>query len=682
MRKMVFVLFRYFSILLNNTKFGFLFGVFYLILQPIFNSKAQSLKDTLLLQTIQIEGSKSILKSSSPKAEIDSSILARSITLRLSELLSQNTPIFIKEYGRGAMATASFRGTAPSHTKVDWNGLELNSPMLGMVDFSLIPVYFTEEVKLLQGSSSLLESSGALGGTILLENKANWNNTFTGKLISGYGSYQTFDEYAQINIGNKKIQSRSALFYNASQNDFPFINKLNATIDPVTGGYIYETERNKNADYLNYGLLQEVYLQSGPNNTLSLKLWLQHNDRSIPQLLTNESDVSANINRQTEDALRSVAEWKRFGTQSRLSILSAISLQNSTYLLENRVSGAPNLVALDANSQVFSFVNKIAWQSQLNSMLSIASGLDVVQDHVNSENRNETEAATGYNKNRNNSSVYAKIDFQMNTSLNAYFLIREELIDLKHAALLPLLRFTDHPIPDKKFAVTGSLAENSHPPTLNDLYYLPGGNPNLLPEKGILADMGVTDEFSIGINRLHAGISLFHSNIHNWIIWLPTFQGYWEPSNISRVRSQGIEANISWVGYYRSVRYGVKGNYAFTATENRTVNSPAYGNQLPYIPKHSANLNFDFSWSLFYIDWIWNYYSKRYTTTANSEETYSDYLYPYLMNNIQLGMKIPVKTNSLSAECKVLNIFNEDYRTVLQRPMPGRNYQLVLRYDF
>jgi iron complex outermembrane receptor protein len=36
----------------------------------------------------------------------------------------------------------------------------------------------------------------------------------------------------------------------------------------------------------------------------------------------------------------------------------------------------------------------------------------------------------------------------------------------------------------------------------------------------------------------------------------------------------------------------------------------------------------------------------------------------------------------LTAECKVLNIFNEDYRTVLQRPMPGRNYQFVLYYDF
>ena len=54
--------------------------------------------------------------------------------------------------------------------------------MLGMVDFSLIPVYFTDEVMVLHGSSSMTESAGALGGTIRLDNRANWGNTYPGKL--------------------------------------------------------------------------------------------------------------------------------------------------------------------------------------------------------------------------------------------------------------------------------------------------------------------------------------------------------------------------------------------------------------------------------------------------------------------------------------------------------------------
>ncbi len=54
------------------------------------------------------------------------------------------------------MATASFRGTAPSHTQVSWNGISISSPMLGMVDFSLIPVYIIDDLTLKHGAASLV----------------------------------------------------------------------------------------------------------------------------------------------------------------------------------------------------------------------------------------------------------------------------------------------------------------------------------------------------------------------------------------------------------------------------------------------------------------------------------------------------------------------------------------------
>ena len=390
-------------------------------LHPDNTLMAQSLKDTLLLQPIQIYGSRTTKKFNETRSEIDSIALAKSSTVRLSELLSQNTPVYIKEYGRGAMATASFRGTAPSHTKVTWNGIDLNSPMLGMVDFSLIPVYFTEEVKLLHGSSSL--SRVRRGHWVVPSSwrtRANWNNTLSGKLLSSYGSYQTFDEYVQVNLGNRKIQSKSALFYNVSQNDFQYLNKLNATLDPLSGNYLYPTERNKNADYLNYGFLQELYWKAGPQNTLSLKTWLQHNERSIPQLLTNESNESANINRQSENALRSVAEWRHFGTQSRLSILSAINLQNSSYKLKNKVSGASDQTVIDTDAKILSFFNKISYRYQFNESLSFTTGLDANLYKVVSESNLPSIQTSGYNKTRVGKFIVCKtrgpVEFKMECS--------------------------------------------------------------------------------------------------------------------------------------------------------------------------------------------------------------------------------------------------------------------------
>ncbi len=643
---------------------------------------AQSNQDTIHLSTIQVEGTKKSRNSNENKTEIDSLVLAKSIMIRLSELLAQNTPLFIKEYGRGAMATASFRGTAPSHTQVTWNGLELNSPMLGMVDFSQIPVYFTDEVKLLHGAASLSESSGSLGGTILLENKADWNNRLSGKLLSGFGSYRTFDEYFQLSKGNRKIQSKIAFFYNSSANDFPFINKLNATLDPISGNYLYLNDKNRNASYLNYGLLQELYVQAGANQTFSFRIWLQHNQRSIPQLLTNESDPTANVNQQGERSLRAVADWKLFGYKSKFSLKSSVNIQKSAYLLENKVNGAPNQVVIDASAKFLSFVNKLNHRIQLNPWMVLNSGLEVHLDKVISENNLQSAQISGYQVLKLRNTLFTELETKFGAHWNADILFRETMIEWKHESLAPLIRLSYHPNKDKPLFLNGSVSRNSHPPSLNDLYFIPGGNPMLKSESSTQFDIGSTNDISIGNSRIHTGISLFYSKIYNWIIWLPTFQGFWEPTNIDNVISQGLEANTGFNFLFKGVRCSFNGNYALTGTVNGTNTSPSYGKQLTYIPKNSANLNLHFNYSHYYFDWMWNYYSKRYTTTANSEETYSDYLYPYFMNNLQLGSSFSIGTIKYVLECKVLNIFNEAYRTVLQRPMPGRNYQIVLRYDF
>ena len=62
-----------------------------------------------------------------------------------------------------------------------------------------------------------------------------------------------------FNIGNKHIQSKTRIFNNYSKNNFKFLNKNNADIDTATGEYIYPLQENKNAEYQQYGLLQEVY---------------------------------------------------------------------------------------------------------------------------------------------------------------------------------------------------------------------------------------------------------------------------------------------------------------------------------------------------------------------------------------------------------------------------------------
>ena len=94
------------------------------------------------------------------------------------------------------------------------------------------------------------------------------------------------------------------------------------------------------------------------------------------------------------------------------------------------------------------------------------------------------------------------------------------------------------------------MSRNFRFPTLNDLYFLPGGNPDLKKEHGISYDGGVS--FAVGRGgsySLHGEATWFDSYIDDWIVWLPTFKGFWTPKkNIKEVHAYGVElkAGVDW----------------------------------------------------------------------------------------------------------------------------------------
>ncbi|MDE6570259.1 MAG: Plug domain-containing protein, partial [Alistipes sp.] len=75
------------------------------------------------------------------KTKFDSLALKENIALSMADILTFNSSVFVKSYGRATLSTVAFRGTSPSHTQVTWNGMRINNPMLGMTDFSTIPSY-------------------------------------------------------------------------------------------------------------------------------------------------------------------------------------------------------------------------------------------------------------------------------------------------------------------------------------------------------------------------------------------------------------------------------------------------------------------------------------------------------------------------------------------------------------
>jgi iron complex outermembrane receptor protein len=228
-----------------------------------------------------------------------------------------------------------------------------------------------------------------------------------------------------------------------------------------------------------------------------------------------------------------------------------------------------------------------------------------------------------------------------------------------------------------------SFSRNYRFPTLNDLYFLPGGNPDLKSEEAYTYDAGLSFR-TAQRGRLSVGGSAtwFDSHIDNWIIWLPTTKGFFSPGNVKKVHAYGVEtkADLSLL-LPRDWLIELSGSYSWTPSVNEGEKmsdaDQSVGKQLPYVPRHSASFTGRLSWRTWGLLYKWCYYSERFTMSSN-DYTLSGHLPEYFMNNVTLEKSLTCRVADLSLKLAVNNLFNEDYLSVLSRPMPGINFEFFV----
>lgn len=667
---------KYNSILLGIAFYALLFFPF----GTIFSQNIS--EDTLKINEVHVSARRSIEEVGIIKSKIDTSIIKASESENLSELLSENTPVFVKSAGRGALATVSFRGTSASHTDVLWNGMTIKSPMFGEVDFSLIPMFFIDDVSLLHGGASMQSSTGALGGAIQIDNKPDWNNQFSLRFKQDFGSYSTFNDFLQFNIGNKKIQSKTRLFYSFSENDFEYLNSTKFGDNNAADLSAPIKVKNKNADYLQYGLMQEVYYRFKDRYVASFKYWGQKTDRALPRLNTYEGNQYSNISKQVDLTHRAIAQIERFGDQSKFQLTSGFILKDMEYYMRNFVSGSGYQNLIYSNSHSESLYNKIQYSYDGLKGAKITTQYEFNLHKVFSK---DTVLHYAYDKTNLEHLLFASWQQKINKNWSSTLIIRQNFIGDKVIPITPYLGL-DYLVSEKYQVIAkASISRNYRVPTLNDLYWQPGGNEDLKPEKGWSSDLALSSKFSYRKVDIDYSAGLFYSNITDWILWVYSPLGFQSPENMRRVESKGIELHLNLHFKIKKVDFKFNTNYAFTKSVNKDRNpiwgDGAYNKQLIYLPLHSYNLFGQAKWKQYFFNYQHNSYSTRYTTTNNSENP-RDVLVPYFMNNIALGRSFKLKKYQIDLSAKVYNLFNESYRSILGRSMPGWNYLLSASIKF
>lgn len=633
------------------------------------------------------------------KTPIDSAALKENIALSMADILTFNSSVFVKSYGRATLSTVAFRGTSPSHTQVTWNGMRINNPMLGMTDFSSIPSFFVDRASLLHGSSSVNETGGGLGGLVSLSTLPEVAPGFGLQYVQGIGSFSTFDEFLRVSYGSEHWHTSTRVVYSSSPNDYKYVNhdkKENIYDDEhnIIGQY-HPTERNRSGAYHDFHALQEVYYTTGRGDRLGLNAWYINSRRELPMLTTDYGTPAEFDNRQRENTFRGVLSWDHKRRNWKLAAKGGYIHTHMAYDYKREVAPGNWAHMTRSRSRVNTFFGRVDGDFSPTKKWFFNAGISAHQHFVRSSDKNVilqdgNDAIVGYDKARLELSLSASAKWQPVEPIGISLVVRQELFGKKWAPVIPAL-FADVLISRKgNVMFKTSVSRNHKFPTLNDLYFLPGGNPSLRSETGWSYDAGMSFDhsFTTALPRhtipwsVGGSVNWFDSYIDDWIIWLPTPKGFFSPRNVKKVHAYGIEAKLNMaLEPFRGWILDLNGSYSWTPSINRGEKmSPAdqsIGKQLPYVPRHSASLTGRLSWRSWSFLYKWAYYSERYTMSSN-DFTLTGHLPKYYMSNISLEKSLTFRPLDLQLKLAVNNLFNEDYLSVLSRPMPGINFEFFI----
>ena len=640
---------------------GVILGIF-LFQSLLLHSQTDTTKQ---LKEVTVDAPRSSLFSPGTKIiTLDSAYLAQFSGNNLAEALTFEGSIALKLYGSGGLTSTSFRGASASQTPVMWNGFNIQNPMYGQIDLALFPVNGSDKVSLQYGAGAAQIGSGAVSGAIVLENSPHFNNGFNIGVSSLTGSFGTYNNMLYTDYGSDKISLSAKVYYNTAENNFSFNNTALADAPRV---------QQQHAALYNYGAMSRFDWKMSKNQLLGINVWYQYSDREIPTLMTQSHSAAEQIDIGTKVS----AEWKRMFTHAVLKIRSG--------LFNDQLNYNDSLSALYTRSHSIASISEIEYTYEKRRNV-VQAGVNATYNQASSDGY-----PNGFEQWRY--SLFALYKWStINQRLQIQASVRKELIGGK--IISPGIvsgneRNYYDAVPEptlgldggifKWLKVKGNVSTLYRVPTLNDLYWNPGGNPNLKPEEGLSEEVTLAAAFKIRNLKLSYDVTYFNRNVTNWIIWLPG-DYYWSPANALKVWSRGFEHVVTVVYSKNKFSAKVSVNYTYTLSTNqraKTENDESLNKQLIYCPVHQGALKLNLTYASWYVTYLQSYTGYRYTSTDNLE-----YLPDYSVTKINAGKNFELKKMTASIGLSCNNVFDIAYQSVLWNAMPGRSYSLTLKINF
>ncbi len=557
----------------------------------------------------------------------------------------------------GAAGSLRFHGLSSDHTLLKWHGLPINSVTLGTCDMSLLPMFFFDSVYMRETASLAGDMQQGMGTTISL------GNTHVEETSAhAFTSYNSLNNF-MLGVESKMNKSIDGKYFTSQVRAFrqQFTNRYRYT-DTYRIDKPERWQEHQQGDYT--GCQADFYFRHN-NQSVTVRSWWQTKSMELPALMGSYAQGSA---KQDDETLRSMVEYQWWKPRVQAGIQLAHTYEKLHYVDE------PVLIDSDIRSQLLWANGWLSWKPFNDFFVKISAS----QAAVNVMNSNYADGRI--NKPWGQYALQIrymnrKHDWEGSASLeerfgsrgwSSSFSYRYYLLTSKSWSLSPFI----------------NVSRRYRLPDMNELFWSPGGNPNLKSELGYHARTGLV-AFLGKDSRTQWRIepTVFVSRVNDWIQWVPLEGSVWTPVNFREAQTQGAEMYVLCEKLTRNDRTRYRFETRWTLNdvfwndsfslqeERRMIYSPRFmGYQGASVQRgrHSASVGYRFV-------------SERFTDEANNPHRALD---AYGLCNMWYQTTWNVNSLGLEVSAGVDNVFNVAYETLRAYSMPGRVYRLSLTVSF
>ena len=574
--------------------------------------------------------------------------------LDLAQMLSSGNSMFIKSYGTaGQLQTIALRGMSAEQTQVLLDGISLNNMQLGSADISAYNSSDLESVDIYRGGSPLFGGSGAVGGTVNLHTvQPGAEPAFS--LHTEMASFRNLKAGFAIDLPAVRLRQRLDYSGHSGKNNYTTIQN----------GIKTELQ---NRDFSRWNLGYRNRIPVLPGLMFSSVFRAYKSEAGAPKAFINTQTEEANKarlkNKNTLAALKmkyqgslggislqtySRNEWMEYRDSAFLlngQPLHSIHFnQEKGLLLRGRYLPFPALLLLSGAEGSLQKINSSAAGSHRRTRTAfyISAGWQVFGDQAS-----KSKLVLNGSLRFENDSSFGNIS-------------------------LPGLGLTFN---CQKFQLYSSVGKNYRAPSFNDLFWVPGGNPDLKPEQSFNMEAGTRYKSTFDSATVTLSAGLYQNRVSNQIKWLPE-NGLWKPYNILEVDSRGVEIEGSvahknglhrlWFNY----RYGLAKKAAKEFDGDRTI-----GHRLPLIPAEQWNAGLQSGWKNIRSGVQISGVGFRYKSIQNdAEQILPSYQVWRIWSSVHFNMAGQKAAFSASVE----NLLDKRYEVMPGYPMPPRSFRLGL----